>query len=248
MLKWIKADLHVHTVLSACAELDMSPRDIIAQAAALDIGLLAITDHHAIDNVIGCQKAAIGTGITVLYGMEVQTREEVHLVCLLPDANRAKTFSSFIDSHLPAGRLETDSGSVQAIVTADDKVVRLDQRKLLASLDLSVEDVCRIVQEHDGLVIAAHIDRAHFSLLGNLGFIPPGLQVAALETATEPTLLFTKHPSTVGYPIIASSDAHCLEMLDKEKYTYFYINEEVTLSEIRRALRGESGRKIRIDR
>jgi PHP family Zn ribbon phosphoesterase len=248
MLKWIKADLHIHTVLSACAELNMSPRDIIAQAAAMHIGLLAITDHHALDNVIACQEAARGTGITVLYGMEVQTREEVHLICLLPDAKRATSFASFIDSHLPASQLEADSGSLQAVVTADDRVVRLDQRNLLASLDLSVEDVCQRVQQHEGLVIAAHIDRPHFSLLGNLGFIPPGLQVAALETTTEPALLYAQHRSTVGYPIIVSSDAHCLAMLEKDKYTYFYISEEVTLSEISRALKGESGRKFKIDR
>lgn len=248
MLTWIKADLHVHTVLSACADLDMSPRDIIRTAAKLGIRLLAITDHHAIDNVAACREAARGTGITVLYGVEVQTREEVHLVCLLPDKNRAESFATLIDRHLPPGRLDSCSGSFQAVVTAQDNVVRLDPRKLLASLDLSVDEICRAVAEHDGLPIAAHIDRPHYSLLGNLGFIPPNLPLAALETATEASLLVKKHPSTAGYPVIVSSDAHSLAMLAKEKYTYFYLAEDVTLSEIGKALRGECGRKVRLDR
>ena len=246
MLKWIKADLHIHTVLSACAELDMSPRDIICRAAKLGIRLVAITDHHAIDNVVACQEAAKNTGITVLFGMEVQTREEVHLVCLLPDENRATSFAAFIDLHLPPGQLDANSGNVQAVVTADDNVLRLDQRKLLASLDLSVEEICNTVNQYEGLVIAAHIDRAHFSLLGNLGFIPPNLPVAALETATEASLLLERHPSTLGYPMIVSSDAHSLAMLDKERYTYFYMAEDVSLTEIKKALKGECGRKVRI--
>lgn len=247
MLNWIKADLHVHTVLSSCAELDMSPREIIRTAASLGIRLLAITDHHAIDNVDACREAAKGTNITVLYGIEVQTCEEVHLVCLLPDGKTAASFAGLIDRHLPWGYLTPGSGEFQAVVNADDSIVRLDQRKLPASVDLSAEEVCRAVRRHEGLVIAAHLDRPHFSLLGNLGFVPPGLPVDALETATAACLLHKKHPSTAGYPLVVSSDAHSLTMLDKKTYTYFYVAEEVTLTEIRKALRGEDGRTVRID-
>ncbi len=247
MLKWIKADLHIHTVLSACADLDMSPREIINTAKLLGIGLLAITDHHAIDNVAACREVAKGTGITVLFGMEVQTREEVHLVCLFPSEDLADSFAALVAQHLPSNWLSLGAGEIQAVVTANDQVVRLDQRKLLASLDLSVEDVCGAVARHQGLTIAAHVDRPQYSLLANLGFVPPELPVAALETISDAAALHKKHPSTVGYPLLCSSDAHCLPMLNKEKYTYFYVAEDVTLSEIRMALKGEGGRKVRIE-
>ncbi|MBS4008887.1 MAG: PHP domain-containing protein [Clostridium sp.] len=244
MLRWIKADLHVHTVLSACAELDMSPREIINTAKLLGINLLAVTDHHAIDNVVACQEAARGTGITVLFGMEVQTREEVHLLCLFPNEFLANSFAALVDQHLPRSMLSLHTGEVQAVVNASDQVVRFEQRKLLASLDLSVEDVCNAVARHQGLSIAAHVDRPQYSLLGNLGFIPPGLPVAALETISDAAELHRKHPSTVGYPLLCSSDAHSLPMLYKEKYTYFYVAEDVTLSEISMALKGEGGRRV----
>lgn len=246
MLKWIKADLHVHTILSACADLDMSPREIINTAKLLGIGLLAITDHHAIDNVAACREAAKGIGITVLFGMEVQTREEVHLVCLFPSEGLAVSFAALVAQHLPLN-LSLGAGEIQAVVTASDQVVRFDQRKLLASLDLSLEDVCCAVARHQGLTIAAHVDRPQYSLLGNLGFVPPELPVAALETISDAAALHKKHPSTVGYPLLRSSDAHSLPMLNKEKYTYFYVAEDVTLSEIRMALKGEGGRKVRIE-
>ncbi|MBS3899172.1 MAG: PHP domain-containing protein [Dethiobacter sp.] len=244
MLKWIKADLHVHTVLSACADLDMSPREIINTAKLLGINLLAVTDHHAIDNVAACREAADGTGITVLFGMEVQTREEVHLVCLFPSEGSAVSFAALVDQHLPPSLLSGNTGEIQAVVTASDQVVRFEQRKLLASLDLSVEAVCCAVAGLQGLSIAAHVDRPQYSLLGNLGFIPPQLPVAALETSSAAAALHRKHPSTVGYPLLCSSDAHCLPMLCQEKYTYFFVAEDVNLSEISMALRGESGRKV----
>ena len=225
----------------------MSPRDIIHTAKLLGIRLLGITDHHAIDNVSACREAAKGTGITVLYGMEVQTREEVHLVCLFPSGCLAVSFADLVDQHLPSSRLSTCTGEIQAVVTAHDQVVRFDQRKLLASLDLSAEEVCCAVARHRGLTIAAHVDRPQYSLLGNLGFVPPELSVAALETISDAATLHKKHPSTIGYPLVCSSDAHSLSALNKEKYTYFYVAEEVTLSEISLALRGEGGRKVRIE-
>ncbi|MBT9174256.1 MAG: hypothetical protein DDT21_02668 [Syntrophomonadaceae bacterium] len=94
------------------------------------------------------------------------------------------------------------------------------------------------------MTIVAHVDRPQYSLLGNLGFIPPELPVAALETISDAAALHRKHPSTVGYPLLCSSDAHSLPMLCKEKYTYFYVAEEITLSEISMALRGEGGRRV----
>ena len=247
MLKWIKADLHVHTVLSACAELDMSPRDIIHTAKLLGIKLLAITDHHAIDNVAACRETAKGTGITVLFGMEVQTQEEVHLICLFPNEGLAASFAALVDQHLQSGLLSPLAGEIQAVVNAYDQVVRFEQRKLLASLNLSVEGVCCAVNRYQGLTIAAHIDRPQYSLLGNLGFVPPKSPFAALETSLDAAALYKKHPSTLGYPLVCSSDAHSLPALNKDKYTYFYVAEEVTLAEISLALRGEGGRKVRIE-
>ena len=76
------ADLHVHTVLSPCAEIEMIPPLIVHRALQAGLALIAVTDHNSAENVAAVIEAAEGTGLTVLPGMEVQTREEVHLTCL----------------------------------------------------------------------------------------------------------------------------------------------------------------------
>ena len=83
-LRTYLAELHVHTVLSPCAEVEMIPPFIVQEAIKKGICLIAITDHNASANVGAVQKAASGTGLTVLPGMELQTREEVHLLCRSP--------------------------------------------------------------------------------------------------------------------------------------------------------------------
>ena len=82
MMRWLRADLHVHTLLSPCAAIEMTPRNIIRHAVAAGVDILAVTDHNSGDNVAAALRAAAGTGVTVLPGMEVQTREEVHLLTL----------------------------------------------------------------------------------------------------------------------------------------------------------------------
>ena len=81
-MKIFRADLHVHTVLSPCADVAMIPPLIVQSALEHNIDMIAITDHNSSANVRSVQKAAEGTNLTVLPGMEVQSREDVHLLAL----------------------------------------------------------------------------------------------------------------------------------------------------------------------
>ncbi|RMD59308.1 MAG: PHP domain-containing protein, partial [Nitrospirae bacterium] len=44
------ADLHVHTCLSPCADIDMSPLRIIEKAKSKSIDIIGITDHNSSEN------------------------------------------------------------------------------------------------------------------------------------------------------------------------------------------------------
>lgn len=46
-MKTVIGDFHVHTLLSPCAEIEMTPHHIVMQAAEYGIQLLAVTDHNA---------------------------------------------------------------------------------------------------------------------------------------------------------------------------------------------------------
>ncbi|MBP2644967.1 MAG: hypothetical protein H6Q75_407, partial [Firmicutes bacterium] len=101
MLRQFVADLHVHSLLSPCADVEMSPRNIIRQAVLNGIDIVAITDHNASANVRAFQQAAQGTGVTILPAMEVETKEEIHLVTLFEDSGAISAWENMVNQHLP---------------------------------------------------------------------------------------------------------------------------------------------------
>lgn len=206
------ADLHIHTVHSACAEIEMIPPLIVQRALALELGLIAITDHNAAANCAAVIQAAAGTGLTVLPGMETQTVEEVHVLCLFDTIEQALTWQGTVFDHLPDQPNLEDTLGAQYVVDAAGNYVRTEARLLATSTDLPLDEVIRRVKALGGLALPAHIDRPSFSLLANLGFVPPTLDAPALEIfrLTDPDLLRRDHPDLARWPLFRSSDAHRL--------------------------------------
>lgn len=213
----IYADLHLHTVLSACAEVEMIPPLIVRRALELGLNLIAVTDHNAAANCAAVMQAAEGTGLVVLPGMEVQTAEEVHMLCLFETLEQALTWQGIVFDHLPDLLNNEDVFGGQYVVDRAGDYIRTEGRLLATSTDLALEDAARRVAALGGLPIPAHIDRPMFSLIANLGFVPPNLPVPALEIfrLTEPAALMTDHPEVARYPLVRDSDAHQLSDMRK---------------------------------
>lgn len=236
------ADLHVHTVASACAEVEMIPPLIVRRAAELGLDCIAIADHHTVENVAAVQKAAKSYGLVVLPGMEVQTREEVHVLCLFDDLEVAWWWQEEVWRHLPNLPNREEFFGPQFVVDAEGEYVRTNRRLLQVSADLAFEDVVRWVAEAGGLAIPAHVDRESFGLLANLGMIPPGVGVVAVELSsrTTPQEARRRFPQLAGVAFIQSGDAHRLgEMTNTTRL----LMAAPTVEELRLALRGEQGRR-----
>lgn len=206
------ADLHVHTVLSPCAEVEMTPPLIVRRALALGLGLIAITDHNAAGNCASVMQAAAGTGLAVLPGMEVQTVEEVHVLCLFDALEQALTWQGVVFDHLPDLPNDEALFGPQYVVDAGGEHVRTEGRLLLTSTDLSLDDVVHRVTALRGVAIPAHIDRATNGLLANLGFVPAALAAPALEITphADAANLVARRPDLAGWPLIRGGDAHRL--------------------------------------
>ena len=245
MMRWFRADLHVHTVLSPCAAVEMTPRNIVRHAQAAGIDIVAITDHNAGDNVAAALRAAAGTTVAVLPGMELQTREEVHLLALFGKMREFVKWCEFVLPHRSPLRNDETRFGPQFVVDETDELIRVEEAMLLASTDLSLEEAVTEVNALGGIAIAAHVDRPMFSCLTQLGFIPPDLGLAAVEVSrnTRVESAREKLPRIGGLPIITSSDAHTIEDLLSGPKTMF-LAETPTLSEIRQALAGKEGRRI----
>ncbi|MCX7971105.1 MAG: PHP domain-containing protein [Negativicutes bacterium] len=237
------ADLHVHTLLSPCGDLLMSPRNVVATAAEAGVDILAITDHNAGDNVAAAISAAVGYPLTVLPGMEVETREEVHILALFGKMRQFRQWEEVVRQHLSPLANDDDRFGIQAIVDADDNLVGVRRERLIAPLTASIEQVVVTVNRLGGMCVAAHVDKAQHSIIGQLGFVPPGLALAAVEVSRLNNPQTVKLPGTGGLPRITSSDAHYTDDLRWGSKTEFLLAGP-TLAEIRQALAGENGRKI----
>lgn len=240
-MKRFKADLHIHTCLSPCAELDMSPRNIVREAIKRGLDIIGICDHNSAENVPYVKKSAENKGLTIIGGMEVTSREEVHILGLFDNEEALFAMQQIIYDNLPGSNDEKRYGD-QVVVNENDEVMDFNRRLLIGATELSIESIINRIHELHGLAIAAHVDRESFSLISQLGFIPEGLAVNALEVSRKEK---TGDFKNSGFPIVAFSDAHFLNDIGK-RFTNFFM-ERVNLEEIRKSLGGEANRKVKVN-
>jgi 3',5'-nucleoside bisphosphate phosphatase len=241
-----RADLHVHTVLSPCAEVEMIPPLIVQQAIEMNIDLIAITDHNASANFPAVQKAAAGSSLKVLPGMEVQTREDVHLLCLFDSLPQIEAWQATVDASLPDTLNHAEFFGEQFVVDENGDYVRTELRMLLASTQLSIDDVFEQVNNLGGLVIPAHVDRTTYGLFPTLGLLSDQWPVLGFEISRliTPEKARNKFPALGTYPLIQSGDVH---RLDEFVGSTILMLQERTVDEIRMALKGEEYRQIFIE-
>jgi len=244
-MQTIRAEFHVHTVLSPCAEVEMLPPLIVMEALDRGIQMLAITDHNSTANIKGVQQAADGTGITVLPGMELQTREEVHVLCLFDRLEQAEALQKAVDKALPELENRPDYFGDQLIVNAAGDYISREPRLLLTSANLTLSQAWELVVQLGGLMIPAHVNRTANGLIPTLGFVPPEIPFEALEISRQlkPAAARQKFPQIGAYPLVQGGDAHQLEnLLGANQITI----ESPTIAEIRLAFSGAGGRTLRI--
>ncbi len=191
----------------------MIPPLIVQTALEKGIHLIAITDHNASGNVEAVMAASEGTGLIVLPGIEVQTVEDVHTICLFDTIDQLYALQRIIDQNLPVLPNQAEHLGVQLIVNKDGDFVAFEERLLLTSVQLSLSDLFQNVKELDGLFIPAHIDRDVYGLMKTLGFIPTDIPIEALEISKNTSLeeAAQRFPQTSNYPLIHSGDAHRLD-------------------------------------
>ena len=245
-MRFFLADLHLHTVLSPCAEMEMLPEFILERAQQLGLGLMAVTDHNSAENAAAMLAAAEGTGITILPGMEVQTREEVHLLCLFDSLEQVTLWQEEVYAHLPPLKNKEDVFGVQVVLDAEGEPVGYNERLLLTSTSFSVEEVVQRVRDLKGLCIPAHVDRPAYSIIANLGFIPPDLRIVGVEISPliSPKEAWTRFPQLERYSLTASSDAHRLQDMAPRMTLKM---AEATVAELSLALAGEGDRAVWVD-
>ncbi len=223
----------------------MIPPLIVETAIEQGIDIIAITDHNSSANVQAVQKAATGLPLTVLPGMELQTSEEVHCLCLFDRLDQLEELQKVVDASLPRMQNQPEHFGEQFVVDETGEFIRREDRLLIISTSLTITQAFNLVDSLDGLFIPAHVDRKAFGLIENLGFVPTDIPIEALEISRHLSIsrIESQFPQIKSFPLLRGGDAHSLnEFLGANNFTI----ESPTIEEIILAIRSSEDRKLTI--
>lgn len=207
-------DLHIHSCLSPCGDEEMTPGNIAGMAYLKGLDAIALTDHNGWQNLPAMEKTCAAYGVVLLPGLEVTTREEVHMLCYFPSVEEACAFGRLVQEHLPAVENIPTLFGEQQIRNEDDEVTGVYGKLLLQATDIGTDDLPALCMEMGGVCVPAHINRKANSLIANLGFLSLNEPYAAVEVYKK-----LPNPTDTGeYLILHSSDAHQLGDISEREF------------------------------
>ena len=243
MLRIFRADLHLHTCLSPCADEEMSPLAVVRQAKNKGLDVIGICDHNSTKNVMAVRQAGQRKGLAVIGGIEVCSEEEVHILGLFDEEENLRDMQQLIDENL-RGENNPELFGQQCLCDKHDEIIGREVKLLIGATGLSVEEVVENIHRLGGLAIASHVDRDSFSLFSQLGFVPDGLQIDALEVSPRYSVAEVMQclPQTREYPLVCFSDAHRLEEIGTT--STIFSASAACVTELHKALLGKDGREV----
>lgn len=236
-----RADFHVHTVLSPCASLAMSPSRIVESALAAGLQLIAITDHNSTRNVAPCISLGHRAGLLVLPGVEINSREEVHCLALFETMQQSDHFQRYIEGHLQRIPNKPETMGDQPVVNEREELIDEVPYYLGASMQTGITEIIKEIHRLGGLAIPSHIYRPFNGLVSQLGFYPADLGADALEVCS---IAEARRAAPLGLPLIYSSDSHTPEAIGR-RFTVLGMHH-LSFSEVSAALLGTDGRFIKL--
>ena len=239
-----KADLHNHTFLSPCGDIEMTPKFIVSRAKELGYDIIGITDHNT--TLQGREiKRFAGDSLFILCGAEITTKEEAHCLAFVDGDDNLDKLQAYLSEHIVKQPNNVDVFGYQLLINEDEEVIGEEEYLLISPINKSVEEIEHFVHSLGGIFIPAHLDKKRDSLISQLGFVPFDLQLDAIELTPkcDAEAFMAQHKYLKKHNIIRSSDAHYAnDFVTAETLLQM---ESISFDEIKMALRGENGRGVR---
>ncbi len=205
-------DLHIHSDLSPCGSNDMTPNNIINMSLIKGLNIISVTDHNTTLNLPAVIKTGNKAGLKVIPGIEVTTKEEVHVLCYFKSLDNAMEFGSIIYDSLPNIKNNSDIFGEQNIYNSKDEITGSLEKLLINASSYTIEDIYSIVKKYNGVMIPAHINKINNSILGVLGFMPFNLQIDFVEVYQKAPI---NNKIIEKYNVLYNSDAHQLIVISE---------------------------------
>lgn len=240
-----RADLHIHSVLSPCGGLEMSPSALIERLKECKIEWFAITDHNSMANCPAYEYAAKRAGLYFSWGVEIQTVEEIHLLAYFDDSAMARAFDSELYLSLMALENDPDFFGDQVIIDENENILKMESRALINSSLWDLTTAVDVVQAFGGVAIPAHVDATVNSVISQLGFLPafPDFPVLGITAKLDLQRYLQENPQLAGKAFLRASDAHYLDDLGYASAAVIHAAEPL-ICELMLAAKEQAGRHI----
>ena len=203
----VSYDLHIHSVLSSCADESQTPNNILNMVMLKELNMISITDHNSCKQYPTIEQLADSYDFKIIYGIETQVKEGFHVLSYFKTFKECMRFDGELEMHLDHNVFET-YGEATVCDEFDEAVEKIPY-SLHQSIDLDLSDYIKLVRKYNGLVVLAHINR------GSTGFLKyyddfSKFDIDAIEIygVDNEKPLEDKYPQIKNYLHLFNSDAH----------------------------------------
>lgn len=249
---WRKWDLHIH---STASDGKSSPQEIIDAAIEKGLSVIALTDHHTVDNIDSIKSLGKEKGLTVISGIEFRTeygRKSVHMIGLFPDRHNGINLDGYALKDLILAPLKLSRTHIIAEARKESPNEK-DEQKLykegLLKVQVDFKEAADLIHKYGGLVSVHAGDKQnsfdremrHYgtgtrdvSLADSLGPVKEELlnyyiDICEITKKSEGNFYI----NTWNKPVIAASDAHTTEDISRH---YTWIKAEPSFEGLRQIL------------
>ena len=203
-------DLHMHSCLSPCGADDMTPNNLVHMAELAGLEVIALSDHNTTRNVPAAVAVGKECGVLVVPAMELTTKEDIHVLCLLPTVEAAEELRQYVYPRLPQRKNRPKAFGHQYVMNEKDEILEEEPQLLSFGSSIGIYEAKGLLEEFGGLAIPAHIDRASYSLIGVMGLVGPEMGYTVYETTPgcDRQALMAQYQFSGGF--LSNSDAHDL--------------------------------------
>lgn len=213
-------DMHIHSALSPCSDEDMTPNNIVNMSYIKKLNIISVTDHNTAENLPAILDLCEKLNIKAIPGIEVATKEEVHVLCYFKELDSALEFGKVIYDSLPNIKNIPSIFGSQNIYNSNDEIIGILDKLLINASGFSLNEIFAMSANYHGIAVPAHINKKSNSILGVLGFIPSDLKLNFVEVNSNE---FINNKLIKDLNILKNSDAHKLADIS-EPDNFFELN------------------------
>lgn len=208
-------DLHIHSGLSPCADDDMSPHNIVQMAKLKGLDLISVCDHNSLRQQAVMAQVAKAHHLHYLYGAELQTKEEVHVLAYFKDPTDLTGMEQWLHHVQMKVQNRSNFFGHQYVYDEKDRIVDEEKIALIFSLNATLTETLHAIHSHHGKAVLAHIYGRKNGIVTQLGFIPDDLPFDGIEVSSEAdqARFISEYPQYRDRPCFINSDAHTLSAI-----------------------------------